>query len=49
MYAPSADRRRLMAVMDKINRFFEEEFAVVFPLKAFDAKKATREMRKARV
>lgn len=31
-YAPRADKQRLMAVMDKINRFFEEEHADVFPL-----------------
>lgn len=30
MYAPTADEKRLWAVMDRINRFFEEEFAEVF-------------------
>src|SRR5215210_1152626 len=30
MYAPSADKKRLLAVMDRVVKFFEEEHAEVF-------------------
>src|ERR1700681_4522780 len=34
MYAPSADKKRLMAVQGKVVKFFEEEHAEVFGLEA---------------